>query len=122
MQRINGAETDGIEIFTDLSDRGTKKFSDDCKEDRECGFDGSYCDPKAKKCLCREEFHATNHIDKCGHGEFSYPISYVFLSRYTLELSSILLASKFILSDGIVCLSLPMMAEAYLHREGGFEE
>ncbi|OXU25668.1 hypothetical protein TSAR_009340 [Trichomalopsis sarcophagae] len=64
---MNKAETEGIDIFTDLSERGTKKFSDDCKEDRECGFDGSYCDPKAKKCLCREEFHATNHIDKCGH-------------------------------------------------------
>uniref|UniRef100_A0ABD2VV76 EB domain-containing protein n=1 Tax=Trichogramma kaykai TaxID=54128 RepID=A0ABD2VV76_9HYME len=50
-----------------LSDRGTKKFSDDCKEHSECGFDGSYCDPAVKKCLCREELTATNHIDKCGH-------------------------------------------------------
>ncbi|XP_058792217.1 uncharacterized protein LOC131664829 isoform X2 [Phymastichus coffea] len=46
---------------------GTLKFSDECTEDRECGFDGSYCDPKVRRCLCREEFRATNHIDKCGH-------------------------------------------------------
>ncbi|KAL7286824.1 hypothetical protein TKK_0018967 [Trichogramma kaykai] len=56
-----------IYFFIGLSDRGTKKFSDDCKEHSECGFDGSYCDPAVKKCLCREELTATNHIDKCGH-------------------------------------------------------
>ncbi|KAK1134915.1 hypothetical protein K0M31_007681 [Melipona bicolor] len=54
-------------FFADLTDRGTKKFSDDCVEDRECGFSGSYCEPKKNKCACREEFEATNHIDKCGH-------------------------------------------------------
>lgn len=36
-------------------------------EDLECGFAGSYCEPKKNKCTCREEFEATNHIDKCGH-------------------------------------------------------
>ncbi|XP_032680408.1 uncharacterized protein LOC116848428 isoform X2 [Odontomachus brunneus] len=51
----------------DLSGRGTKKFSDDCTLDSECGFAGSYCEPKKKKCGCKEEFEATNHIDKCGH-------------------------------------------------------
>ncbi|XP_043271707.1 uncharacterized protein [Venturia canescens] len=51
----------------DLSERGTKKFGDGCREDRECGFAGSYCEPNRKKCYCREEFQATNHIDKCGH-------------------------------------------------------
>ncbi|XP_624985.3 uncharacterized protein LOC552608 isoform X2 [Apis mellifera] len=51
----------------DLTDRGTKKFGDDCVEDRECSFSGSYCEPKKNKCSCREEFEATNHIDKCGH-------------------------------------------------------
>ncbi|XP_011863255.1 PREDICTED: uncharacterized protein LOC105559514 isoform X2 [Vollenhovia emeryi] len=49
-----------------LSGRGKKKFGDDCQDDKECGFDGSYCEPK-KKCGCKEEFEATNHIDKCGH-------------------------------------------------------
>ncbi|XP_031842304.1 EB domain-containing julius seizure protein isoform X2 [Nomia melanderi] len=51
----------------DLSGRGTKKFGDQCVEDRECGFAGSYCEPKKSKCACREEFEATNHIDKCGN-------------------------------------------------------
>lgn len=51
----------------DLSDRGTKKFGDDCQVDKECGFAGSYCEPKKNKCACKEEFEATNHIDKCGH-------------------------------------------------------
>ncbi|XP_017763695.1 PREDICTED: uncharacterized protein LOC108553337 isoform X2 [Eufriesea mexicana] len=51
----------------DLTERGTKKFGDDCVVDRECGFTGSYCEPKKNKCACREEFEATNHIDKCGH-------------------------------------------------------
>ncbi|KYM75359.1 hypothetical protein ALC53_14268 [Atta colombica] len=35
--------------------------------DKECGFAGSYCEPKKNKCACKEEFEATNHIDKCGH-------------------------------------------------------
>ncbi|XP_018341067.1 PREDICTED: uncharacterized protein LOC108747789 isoform X3 [Trachymyrmex septentrionalis] len=51
----------------DLSDRGTKKFGDDCLVDKECGFAGSYCESKKNKCACKEEFEATNHIDKCGH-------------------------------------------------------
>ncbi|KAK0098191.1 hypothetical protein PV326_010625 [Microctonus aethiopoides] len=57
----------GAIFFFNLSDRGGKKFGDECREDRECGFGGSFCDPRVKKCYCREEFHATNHIDKCGH-------------------------------------------------------
>ncbi|XP_076239156.1 EB domain-containing julius seizure protein isoform X2 [Calliopsis andreniformis] len=58
-----------LELTTveDLSGRGTKKFGDQCEEDRECGFAGSYCEPKKNKCTCREEFETTNHIDKCGH-------------------------------------------------------
>ncbi|XP_017878713.1 uncharacterized protein LOC108624136 isoform X2 [Ceratina calcarata] len=60
------SEQPEITTTEDLSDRGDKKFGDDCAEDRECGFAGSYCEPK-KKCACREEFEATNHIDKCGH-------------------------------------------------------
>ncbi|XP_033326516.1 EB domain-containing julius seizure protein isoform X2 [Megalopta genalis] len=62
-------ETDPPELTTvdDLNGRGTKKFGDQCVEDRECGFAGSYCEPKKNKCTCKEEFEATNHIDKCGH-------------------------------------------------------
>ncbi|XP_015121905.1 uncharacterized protein LOC107044512 isoform X3 [Diachasma alloeum] len=51
----------------DMTGRGSKKFGDECREDRECGFAGSFCDPRNRKCFCREEFSATNHIDKCGH-------------------------------------------------------
>ncbi|XP_012522078.1 uncharacterized protein LOC105828349 isoform X2 [Monomorium pharaonis] len=51
----------------DLSGRGKQKFGDDCLKDRECGFGGSYCEPKKKICACKEEFEVTNHIDKCGH-------------------------------------------------------
>ncbi|KAG7212994.1 hypothetical protein KM043_002333 [Ampulex compressa] len=67
-QRVLGLP-DSPELTTveDLTGRGTKKFGDDCVEDRECGFAGSYCEPKKNKCSCREEFDATNHIDKCGH-------------------------------------------------------
>ncbi|XP_033326520.1 EB domain-containing julius seizure protein isoform X6 [Megalopta genalis] len=54
-------------MVKDLNGRGTKKFGDQCVEDRECGFAGSYCEPKKNKCTCKEEFEATNHIDKCGH-------------------------------------------------------
>ncbi|XP_011137939.1 uncharacterized protein LOC105182301 isoform X2 [Harpegnathos saltator] len=51
----------------DLSDKDVKKFGDDCGVDNECSFAGSYCEPKKKKCACKEEYEATNHIDKCGH-------------------------------------------------------
>ncbi|KAI4500364.1 hypothetical protein M0802_004781 [Mischocyttarus mexicanus] len=51
----------------DNFDRGNKKFSDSCESDRECGFNGSYCEPKKNICTCREEFKVTNHIDKCGN-------------------------------------------------------
>ncbi|XP_011305934.1 uncharacterized protein jus isoform X4 [Fopius arisanus] len=51
----------------DMTGRGSKKFGDECREDHECGFAGSFCDPRNRKCFCREEFSATNHIDKCGH-------------------------------------------------------
>ncbi|RLU23171.1 hypothetical protein DMN91_005449 [Ooceraea biroi] len=50
-----------------LSGKGTKKFGDVCEGNKDCGFPGSYCEPKSKKCICKEEFEATNHIDKCGH-------------------------------------------------------
>lgn len=56
-------------ILSDLSGRGSKKFGDVCEVDNECGFAGSYCEPKKKVCTCREEFEATNHLDKCGHGK-----------------------------------------------------
>ncbi|XP_011634283.1 uncharacterized protein LOC105425283 [Pogonomyrmex barbatus] len=55
------------EILVDLSGRGQQKFGDNCLTDNECGFAGSYCEPKKNKCACKEEFEATNHIDKCGH-------------------------------------------------------
>ncbi|XP_076673180.1 EB domain-containing julius seizure protein isoform X5 [Andrena cerasifolii] len=56
-----------LTTLEDLSERGPRKFGDQCEDDRECGFTGSYCEPKKSKCACREEFEATNHIDKCGH-------------------------------------------------------
>lgn len=56
-------------ILSDLSGRGPKKFGDVCKVDNECGFAGSYCEPKKKLCTCKEEFEATNHLDKCGYGK-----------------------------------------------------
>lgn len=58
-------------IYADMTGRGSKKFGDECREDRECGFAGSVCDSKNRKCFCREEFTATNHIDKCGHRELN---------------------------------------------------
>ncbi|XP_076766348.1 EB domain-containing julius seizure protein isoform X2 [Xylocopa sonorina] len=61
------SEPPELTTLEDLTDRGTKKYGDDCTEDRDCGFDGSYCEPKKKKCTCKEEFEATNHIDKCGY-------------------------------------------------------
>ncbi|XP_043581321.1 uncharacterized protein LOC122567138 isoform X1 [Bombus pyrosoma] len=61
------SEPPELTTIEDLTGRGTKKFGDHCMEDLECGFAGSYCEPKKNKCTCREEFEATNHIDKCGH-------------------------------------------------------
>ncbi|XP_046838116.1 uncharacterized protein LOC124432878 isoform X1 [Vespa crabro] len=52
---------------TTIEDRGNKKFGDNCEADRDCGFDGSYCEAKKNICTCKEEFKVTNHIDKCGH-------------------------------------------------------
>ncbi|XP_020282207.1 uncharacterized protein LOC109853981 [Pseudomyrmex gracilis] len=51
----------------DLSGRGDQKFGDPCETDNDCGFGGSYCEPKKNKCNCKEEYEATNHLDKCGH-------------------------------------------------------
>ncbi|KAM0728865.1 hypothetical protein ACS0PU_004219 [Formica fusca] len=56
-----------LTTMEDLSGRGSKKFGDVCETDNECGFAGSYCEPKKKLCACKEEFEATNHLDKCGH-------------------------------------------------------
>lgn len=67
-------------LLTAIPGRGVKKFGDECKEDRECGFDGSFCDPRSKKCYCREEYPVTNHIDKCGIREFNF--SSLFISWY----------------------------------------
>ncbi|XP_060820597.1 uncharacterized protein LOC132909670 isoform X4 [Bombus pascuorum] len=61
------SEPPELTTIEDITGRGTKKFGDHCMEDLECGFAGSYCEPKKNKCTCREEFEATNHIDKCGH-------------------------------------------------------
>ncbi|XP_068972240.1 uncharacterized protein jus isoform X2 [Bombus flavifrons] len=61
------SEPPELTTIEDLTGRGTKKFGDHCMEDLDCGFAGSYCEPKKNKCTCREEFEATNHIDKCGH-------------------------------------------------------
>ena len=57
-------------VFLDLEVRGKQKFGDVCKEDNDCGFDGSFCNPDKKKCYCRPEFPVTNHIDKCGVRKF----------------------------------------------------
>lgn len=59
-------------VLSDLSGRGSKKFGDICEADNECGFAGSYCAPKKKVCACKEEFEATNHLDKCGHGKLGF--------------------------------------------------
>ncbi|XP_025265912.1 uncharacterized protein LOC105254178 isoform X3 [Camponotus floridanus] len=56
-----------LTTMEDLSGRGSKKFGDVCEMDNECGFAGSYCELTRKVCTCREEFEATNHLDKCGH-------------------------------------------------------
>ncbi|XP_076655647.1 EB domain-containing julius seizure protein isoform X4 [Halictus rubicundus] len=64
---LGQTDTPETTTFEDLSGRGPKKFGDQCVEDRDCGFAGSYCEPKKNKCTCKEEFEATNHIDKCGH-------------------------------------------------------
>ncbi|XP_035782497.1 uncharacterized protein LOC118461363 isoform X2 [Anopheles albimanus] len=46
--------------------RGIKKFGDKCESTTECGFAGSFCDPKKHTCQCTVDLPATNHIDKCG--------------------------------------------------------
>ncbi|XP_033229617.1 uncharacterized protein LOC117181159 [Belonocnema kinseyi] len=55
-----------LNLRSHLKGRGKQKFGDVCREDKDCGFDGSFCKPDKKKCYCREEFEVTNHIDKCG--------------------------------------------------------
>ncbi|XP_061506282.1 uncharacterized protein LOC1275930 isoform X2 [Anopheles gambiae] len=50
----------------DASTRGSKKFGDKCESTTECGFAGSFCDPKKHTCQCTVDLPATNHIDKCG--------------------------------------------------------
>lgn len=50
----------------DASIRGNKKFGDKCESTTECGFAGSFCDPKKHTCQCTVDLPATNHIDKCG--------------------------------------------------------
>uniref|UniRef100_A0A182QRG6 EGF-like domain-containing protein n=1 Tax=Anopheles farauti TaxID=69004 RepID=A0A182QRG6_9DIPT len=50
----------------DASSRGSKKFGDKCESTTECGFAGSFCDPKKHTCQCTVDLPATNHIDKCG--------------------------------------------------------
>ncbi|XP_060524174.1 uncharacterized protein LOC132700703 isoform X2 [Cylas formicarius] len=42
------------------------KFGDKCNSTSECGFAGSVCNQDSKTCLCRPEFTATNHLNKCG--------------------------------------------------------
>lgn len=71
-------------ILSDLSGRGSKKFGDNCEVDNECGFAGSYCEPKKKKCTCREEFETTNHLDKCGHGKLGILTKNIIFIRYIL--------------------------------------
>uniref|UniRef100_A0AAG5CP28 EB domain-containing protein n=1 Tax=Anopheles atroparvus TaxID=41427 RepID=A0AAG5CP28_ANOAO len=50
----------------DATSRGLKKFGDKCESTTECGFAGSFCDPKKHTCQCTVDLPATNHIDKCG--------------------------------------------------------
>ncbi|XP_050454333.1 uncharacterized protein LOC126853005 isoform X2 [Cataglyphis hispanica] len=66
-QPVLGLPDPELTTVEDLSGRGSKKFGDICEADNECGFAGSYCAPKKKVCACKEEFEATNHLDKCGH-------------------------------------------------------
>lgn len=49
---------------------GDKKFGDRCESSSECGVIGGYCDPSKKTCQCNPELQVTNHIDRCGKGEF----------------------------------------------------
>ncbi|XP_051159823.1 uncharacterized protein LOC127280686 isoform X2 [Leptopilina boulardi] len=59
-----GPPDTGIKL--ELKSHGEQKFGDSCKDDSDCGFDGSECHQEQKKCYCRKEFTVTNHIDKCG--------------------------------------------------------
>lgn len=57
-------------LFADYSKRGPLKFGDKCEKTEDCGFPDSVCDPKKKSCQCIPEYSVTNHIDKCGRGEY----------------------------------------------------
>ncbi|XP_015590080.1 uncharacterized protein LOC107265290 isoform X2 [Cephus cinctus] len=57
-----------ITTLEDIPEGDRKKIGDICKDDSECSFAGSHCDPRKKRCFCKSEFEATNFIDKCGHG------------------------------------------------------
>ena len=51
-------------VFVIVSDKG--KHADHCNTQADCPYKGFMCDPTEKKCLCRPELPATNHLDKCG--------------------------------------------------------
>lgn len=63
-------------VAESLEGRGNKKFGDRCEFTVECGFRGSVCDPGLKSCQCLPHLTATNHIDKCGQGQF-HPIIFL---------------------------------------------
>lgn len=54
----------------DYTIHGSKKFGDKCESTQECGFPRATCDSKKKSCQCVENYPVTNHIDKCGKGNF----------------------------------------------------
>lgn len=60
---------------------GDKKFGDRCESSSECGVIGGYCDPSKKTCQCNPDLQVTNHIDRCGKGEFS--LIHTPLSRHS---------------------------------------
>lgn len=63
-------------VIFGISEEQKKKFGDKCSSTDECGFEGSVCDDLSGKCICRPEFPATNHLDKCGVGKFCFPTFY----------------------------------------------
>lgn len=58
-------------FFSDVANRGDKKFGDRCIYNDECGFEGGICDERMMKCQCRPDLPITNHLDKCGTGMFN---------------------------------------------------
>lgn len=57
-------------FFPDEPERtGDLKFGDKCNNTPECGFRGSTC--LGGICVCRPDLPVTNHVDKCGKGQYT---------------------------------------------------